>query len=222
MLCLSDSRRDDDPCVQGLLCTLEEAHTLPQLMLAAWALACGLARHLIASVLAERARRPTSWPCCPQCGAGMRRKGLVKRRVISLLGPLRWQRRVGRCPQGGERPQVTPLDDALGVHPQQRTSSAFQHLGWALAVFVLFATTVTLLGWASGVAVEPASGVGVGPGGWTAGDGAAPPGFKLEHVRAYIRDREDADGAGRFSPLNTNRPPIRRSHASSHRLCRGG
>src|SRR4029450_5849251 len=61
MLCLSDSIRDDDPCVQRLLCTLEEAHTLPELMLAAWALARGLARHLIASVLAERARRPASW-----------------------------------------------------------------------------------------------------------------------------------------------------------------
>ena len=56
-LCLSDSRRDDDPGVQRLLCTREEAHTLPALMLAAWALARGLARHLIASVLAERAER---------------------------------------------------------------------------------------------------------------------------------------------------------------------
>ena len=36
MLCLHDSIRDDDPCVQRLLCTVEEAHTLPALVLAAW------------------------------------------------------------------------------------------------------------------------------------------------------------------------------------------
>lgn len=155
MLCLSDSIRDDDPCVQRWLCTIEEAPTLPELILAAWALARVLARHLVESVLAERARRPTSWPCCPQCGAGMRSKGFVKRQVISLLGPLRWQRRVGRCPQGCETPQVAPLDDDLGVQPQQRTSSELQHLGCALAVFVPFATAATLLGWASGVAVSP-------------------------------------------------------------------
>jgi hypothetical protein len=155
MLCLSDSIRDDDPCVQRLLCTIEEAHTLSKLILAAWSLARVLARHLVEAVLAERARRPTSWPCCPQCGACMRSKGFVKRQVLSLLGPLRWQRRVGRCPQGCETPQVAPLDDELGLHPQQRTSGELQHLGCALAVFVPFATAATLLGWASGVAVSP-------------------------------------------------------------------
>jgi hypothetical protein len=155
MLCLNDSIRDDDPCVQRLLCTIEEAHTLPELILAAWSLARVLASQLVESVLAARARRPTSWPCCPQCGACMRSKGFVKRQVISLLGPLRWQRRVGRCPQGCETPQVAPLDDELGLHPQQRTSGELQHLGCALAVFVPFATAATLLGWASGVAVSP-------------------------------------------------------------------
>jgi hypothetical protein len=155
MLCLSDSIRDDDPCVQRWLCTIEEAHTLPKLILAAWALARVLASHLVEAVLAERARRPTSWPCCPQCGACMRSKGFAKRQVLSLLGPLRWQRRVGRCPQGCETPQVAPLDDELGLHPQQRTSGELQHLGCALAVFVPFATAATRLGWASGVAVSP-------------------------------------------------------------------
>jgi len=155
MLCLSDSIRDDDPCVQRWLCTIEEAHTLPKLILAAWSLARVLASHLVEAVLAERARRPTSWPCCPQWGACMRSKGFAKRQVLSLLGPLRWQRRVGRCPQGCETPQGAPLDDELGLHPQQRTSGELQHLGCALAVFVPFATAATLLGWASGVAVSP-------------------------------------------------------------------
>ena len=155
MLRLHDSIRDDDPCLQRLLCTVEEAYTLPELVLAAWSFARVLARHLGEAVLTERARRPTLWPRCPQCGAGMRSKGFVKRQIISLLGPLRWQRRVGRCPQGGETPQVAPLDTALGVQPHQRTSDELQQLGCALAVFVPFATAATLLGWTSGVAVSP-------------------------------------------------------------------
>ena len=36
MLCLSDSIRQDDPAVQQLLRTIEEAHTLTQLILAIW------------------------------------------------------------------------------------------------------------------------------------------------------------------------------------------
>ena len=85
----------------------------------------------------------------------MRSKGFVKRQVLSLVGPLQWQRRVGRCPQGCETPQVAPLDDARGWQPHQRTSGELQSLGWALAVFVPFATAATLLGWANGVAVSP-------------------------------------------------------------------
>src|SRR5574341_190846 len=155
MLCLSDSIRDDDPCVQRLLCTIAEAPTLPELILAAWSLAHVLARHLVEAVLAERARHPTSLPRCPQCGAWLRSKGLVKRQVLSLIGPIRWQRRVGRCPQGCATPQVAPLDEELGLHPHQRTSGELQHLGCALAVFVPFATAATLLHWASGVAMSP-------------------------------------------------------------------
>ena len=53
MLCLSDSKRHDDPSVQQLICTIDAAHTLTQLMLAVWPLARVLARHIIESVLAE-------------------------------------------------------------------------------------------------------------------------------------------------------------------------
>jgi hypothetical protein len=155
MLCLSDSIRHAEPRVQRLLGTGEEAPTRPALVLAVWSLARVLAIHLVASGLAARARRPTSWPRCRQCGACMRRKGLVKRQVLSLVGPLQWPRRVGRCPQGCETPQVAPWDDALGLPPHQRTSGEFQSLGWAFAVLVPLATAATRLGWASGVAVSP-------------------------------------------------------------------
>jgi hypothetical protein len=100
MLCLSDSIRHDDPCVQRLLHAVEQAQTLTPLILAVWPLARVLAIHIIESVLTERALSPTFWPRCPAGGAFLRSKGFVQRQVTSLFGPIRWRRRGGRCPQG--------------------------------------------------------------------------------------------------------------------------
>ena len=155
MLCLSDSIRHDDPAVQQLLRTIEEAHTLTQMILAVWPLARVLARHIIEYVLAERAQRPIAWPPCPTCGTLLRSKGFAHRQLTSLVGPLRWRRRVGRCPHGCDIPQVAPFDEILGVQPQQRTSGELQFLGCALAVFVPFATAARLLGWYCGSVVSP-------------------------------------------------------------------
>lgn len=154
MLCLSDSIRHDDPGVQRLLHAVDQAQTLPQLSLAVWPLARVLAIHIIESVLAERALSPTFWPRCPTCGAFLRSKGFVQRQVTSLFGPIRWRRRIGRCPQGCDTQYIAPLDDALGLQPHQRTSGELQYLGCALAVFVPFATAATLLSWYCGAAVS--------------------------------------------------------------------
>ena len=154
MLCLMDSIRQDEPAVQRLLYAIDEAHTLTEIILAVWPLARVLAMHIVEAVLAERALSPTFWPRCPTCGTFLRSKGFVKRQVLSLFGPIRWQRRVGRCPQGCETPPVAPLDDELGVRPYQRTSDELQHLGCALAVFVPFATAAMLLRWYSAGSVS--------------------------------------------------------------------
>ena len=155
MLCLHDSIRDDDPAVQRLLRAVEDAPSLTAVIMAAWQVARVLTVHLVEAVLAERARRPSAWPRGPQCGGALRRKGFATRQVTSRLGPLRWRRRVGRCPRGCAIPQVAPLDGTLGVQPQQRTSGALQHLGGALAVFVPLATAARWLGWSSGGTVSP-------------------------------------------------------------------
>src|SRR5712691_4620309 len=155
MLCLTDSIRHDDPSVQRLLSAIEDAVRLTEIILAVWQLARVVAMHLVEVVLAERARRPSAWPPCPACGAPLQSKGFAPRQMLSLCGPIRWQRRVGRCPQGCVIPQVAPLDDALGVQPHQRTSDEVQSLGCALAVFAPFATAARLLGWSSGDTVSP-------------------------------------------------------------------
>lgn len=155
MLCLNDSIRYDDPSLQRLLSAVETAQTLTALLLAVWPLARVLALHIVESILANRALSPTVWPRCPACGACLERKGFVKRQVTSLFGPLRWRRRVGRCPRGCAIGQVAPFDEELGLQPHQRTRGEFQVLGCALAVFVPFATAARLLGWYSGEAVSP-------------------------------------------------------------------
>ena len=155
MLCLHDSIRHDDPAVQRLLRAVEDAYSLTALLLAAWQVARLLTVCLVEAVLTERARRPTAWPSCPACGVSGRSKGFATRQVTSLFGPIRWRRRVGRCPQGCAIPQVAPFDEALGVQPYQRSSGELQALGCALAVFVPFATAAKLLGSASGVTVSP-------------------------------------------------------------------
>src|SRR5215510_9729831 len=155
MLCLTDSIRDDDASVQYLFRVLEDAGSLTALILAAWQVARVLAVQLVEMVLDERASQPTAWPPCPACGASVRSKGFATRQITSVLGTIRWQRRVGRCPQGCAIPQVAPLDEALGVQPHQRTSGEFQCLGCAFAVFVPFATAARLLGWYCGSVVSP-------------------------------------------------------------------
>ena len=155
MLCLNDSIRYDDPSLQRLLRAVEETHTLTARLLAVWPLARTLARHLVESVLAARAQAPTCWPPCRTCGTPLRSKGFATRQVTSLFGPLRWRRRIGRCPHGCDSPLVAPLDVALGLQPSQRSSGELQALGWALAVCVPCATAAQWLGWYSGAAVSP-------------------------------------------------------------------
>ena len=155
MLGLRNSIRDDDPSVQRLFRAGEDAPSLPALILAAGQVARVLAVYLVEAVLAERARRPTAWPPCPACGTSWRSQGFAPRQMMSLCGPIRWPRRVGRCLQGGVIPPGAPLDDALGVPPPQRTSEAVQSLGCALAVYAPCATAARLLGWSSGGPVSP-------------------------------------------------------------------
>lgn len=155
MLCLSDSIRHDDPDVQQGLHAVEHAQSLTALLLAAWSLARLVTVDIVEAVLAQRALHPTSWPACPACGKRLHSKGLVKREITSIVGLIRWRRRVGRCPEGCEIGHVAPLDEDLGLQPHQRTSAELQALGCALAVFVPFATAARLLSWSSACAVSP-------------------------------------------------------------------
>ena len=79
---------------------------------------------------------------------------MAPRQLRSLCGPIRWRRRVGRCPHACDIPQVAPLDVALGVQPHQPSRGELQALGGALAVCVPCATAARWLGWYGGEVVS--------------------------------------------------------------------
>lgn len=79
---------------------VETAATLEAMMAAAWVLARALVVLLMRQVLEARAAEPVSWPECKACGKRLRSKGWVPRQWSSVMGTVRWRRRVGRCPTG--------------------------------------------------------------------------------------------------------------------------
>jgi len=114
-------------------------------MWAAWRLARVLAVKLVEEEWMERAQRPTEWPKCKKCDAQLRSKGFVERYLTGLMGTVRWERRVGRCPHRCKIGQVAPLDTELGLQPNQRISAGLQRAACALAVFVPFEVAAVLL-----------------------------------------------------------------------------
>ena len=145
MSCLRDSICQIDPSLQELVEAIENASTLTLLVLSAWHLVRVLAVKIVEEVLTERAQRPTQWADCPKCGKRLHSKGFIPRQLTSLIGVIRWKRRVGRCPKGCAIGQIAPLDNALGLLPYQRTSVELQQLGCLLAIFVPFETVAVLL-----------------------------------------------------------------------------
>jgi hypothetical protein len=99
MSCLRDSIRQIEPSLQELVDAIENASTLTLLILSALRLARALAVRIVEEVLIERAQRPTQWSDCPKCGKRLHSKGFVSRQITSVIGVIRWKRRVGRCPK---------------------------------------------------------------------------------------------------------------------------
>jgi hypothetical protein len=125
------------------------------MVMAAWTVARLLAVRLLEESLSVRAREVRTWPLCPSCGRQLHSKGWRERLLYTLVGQIRWSRRVGRCPNGCAGAQIAPLDQALGVSPHQRMSAEVRWMGCLLAVFVPYETGVELLKRLTGVSVAP-------------------------------------------------------------------
>jgi len=132
---------------------VKAASSLVMLVLAALQLGRAVAVKVAEEVLNERGQAPDEGGRCPKCGANLGSDGLKPRTVLTLIGSVRWRRRVRGCPRGCEIGQVVPSDEALGLHPYQRVSVEVQWLACALAIFVPYEIAAELMAMLTGVKV---------------------------------------------------------------------
>jgi len=157
MSCLRTSIPQVDGFLQEWVVAIEQASSLGAMMWAAWQLARVLAVRVVEEELKKRAQRPTEWPTCEVCGKQLESKGFVERTLRGLIGIVHWERRVGRCPARCKIGQVAPLDEELGLRPNQRVSADLMRAVCALALFVPFEEAAILLTLLTGVVLSPVS-----------------------------------------------------------------
>ena len=143
------------PSVQPQLDAVRQAPSLPRMILLAWQVGLAIAVLIVQDLLQERGRAQGEPPTCPKCQTRLHSKGLRSRQVMTVLGIIRWKRRVFRCPHHCPIDQIAPLDTALGLEPHQETSTELTTMACALAVFVPFDTAAVLLKRLTGVSVSP-------------------------------------------------------------------
>ncbi len=139
------SIEDNDPIWQKHSRAIEQAVTLTALLEAAWCLACCLTIWLVEEALTQRAKQSTTWSSCPACGKKLESKGMQPRQLKTVLGIIRWKRRVGRCPDRCAIGQIAPFDAELGIEANQRMDHQVKRRACLLAVFVPFETAAMLL-----------------------------------------------------------------------------
>ena len=137
-----------------MLDELENATTLSLLIVAAWQLARVLAVRLVEDTLAKRAQVKTEWEPCQKCGKRLQSKGFKPRQIKSIIGDIKWARRLGRCPDKCTIGQVAPFDKELGLASNQKSDSGLQQVACLVAIFVPFETAVMLLKQLTGIDVS--------------------------------------------------------------------
>ena len=79
------------------------------------------------------------------CGKRLQSKGFVPRQITTLIGAVRFKRRVGRFPNRCRIGQQAPLDDELALTARQRSDLGLKRVACLLAVFVPYETAQVLL-----------------------------------------------------------------------------
>ncbi len=145
MSCLINTIRETSPEWQAQVDELENAATITLLIIAAWQLARVLAVRLVEEILAKRSQVKAEWELCPKCGKRLQSKGFKPRQIKSIIGEVKWERRLGRCANKCAIGQVAPFDKELGLTSNQKSGSGLQQVACLLAIFVPFETAAMLL-----------------------------------------------------------------------------
>ena len=133
---------------------MEKATTLTTLIMVAWQLARMLAVELVEESLAKRAEEKTEWECCPKCDKRLQSKGFKDRQIKSIIGVIKWERRVGRCSNKCAIGQVAPLDKELGLASNQKSDNGLQQVACLVAIFVPYETAEMLMKQLTGIKVS--------------------------------------------------------------------
>ena len=157
MSCLTNTIAQSDQSLQELIDKIKDAPSLALLILAALQLGRVVAVKVAEEILNERGQAPDEGGVCSECGQNLESKGLKRREMMTLLGLVKWRRRVRGCPGQCASGQVVSSDVALGLQPYQRTSLEVQWLTCALAVFVPFEIAAVLFELLTGVKVASKS-----------------------------------------------------------------
>ena len=144
-----------DSKIKELMEEVEQAVYLVHLILAVLWLCRGIGVKIVEEILNERGQeKEAERKQCKKCKANLESKGLRSRSILTLIGGIKWKRRVKRCPNGCKGSQVVPSDKKLGLRAYQKTSLEVKWLGSALAIFVPFEIGAVLLTMTTGVKVE--------------------------------------------------------------------
>ncbi len=146
MLHLREYITENYPGLQERFGAIEAADSLALMVMHTLRFVFGLGVAILEAELADRAQADGEWGDCPACGQRLQSKGWVGRQITTLLGQVRWERRVGRCPKRCAIGLIAPLDQQLGIAPHQQTSLELKKIGCGLAVFVPFEIAALLLG----------------------------------------------------------------------------
>ena len=92
---------------------LKQTTSLVSIVWVAWQMGLWIGRAIVEDQLNTRAQLSSPWRKCRHCGRQLRSKGFEKRRMLTLVGWVKWRRRVGCCPEGCRNSREHPFDQVL-------------------------------------------------------------------------------------------------------------
>ena len=135
-----------DERLEPLARTVPNSVELHQLVLSVFMFSLTLSLIIIEEILNARAEIADDRRDCPFCSRPLESKGKVSREMKTLIGTIRWKRRVRRCENGCPVRLVAPFDEELGIKPNQRTGTEVKYPGCLLAVFAPYKIAESLPG----------------------------------------------------------------------------